>query len=196
MAKRFQFRLEPVLLIRKAKQNEQRRVVADRARACQSAREVLASLESRVAETLTHARQSRSKPIIDVGLVLQEQRWRLGLHRRIHATVQQMNDADRELADARSELAKRSQEVKAIEKLRERRWAAHQLTEARAARKQEDEIAVQSFWVDSLETAGSDFRLAATRRGARLPDGIVHPQNQMNRRATSETRMQDRTLDQ
>lgn len=145
MAKRFRFRLEPVLKIRKSGRDEQRRVVAERVRAVRSAREAVSDLERGVTETLARARRTRGDAVIDVGLELQEQRWRLGLHRRIHRSTQQMAEANDSLAAARQELARRSRDVKAIEKLRERRWQAHRLAEARSERLDADEAASQAY---------------------------------------------------
>lgn len=145
MAKRFQFRLEPVLRVRKARRDEQRRMVAQHARALQLHREAIAELEGRVSATLTQARQTRVGAVIDVGLELQEQRWRLGLRRRIHMAMQQMNESTVSLANAREELARRTRDVKAVEKLRERRWNAHRLAEERTERRDADETAAQMY---------------------------------------------------
>lgn len=145
MAKRFRFRLEPVLGIRITGRDKQRRVVAERVRALQTTRDAVAELERGVTATLTQARQTRGSVVIDVSLELQEQRWRLGLHRRIHMMNRQMAEANDSLAAARKELARRSRDVKAIEKLRERRWEAHRLSEARAERLEADEMAIQAY---------------------------------------------------
>ena len=157
MAKHFQFRLAPVLKIRKAGRDQQRRVVAERVRTLQSTREALAELEGGVTATLAQARQTRGVAVIDVGLELQEQRWRLGLHRRIHETVRQMDENHASLAAAREELARRSRDVKAIEKLRERRRETHRLAEARSERLEADEMATQVYvrQTRAASTAGS-----------------------------------------
>ena len=83
MAKRFTFRLDPVLALRQRREDEQKRVVAQRLRQLQRSRDQLNDLYRRAADTLVRARRQREEQRLDVGTALQEQRWRLHLGRQV-----------------------------------------------------------------------------------------------------------------
>ncbi len=145
MAKRFTFRLDPVLALRKRREDEQKRVVAERLRQLQRSCDELNDLFGRGADTLAWARQRRQEHRLNVVTTLQEQRWRLHLGRRIAWTRQQIKIIESELHQDRGELAQRCRARKAIEKLRERRLAAHRTAQDREERVQNDEIASQKY---------------------------------------------------
>ncbi len=145
MAKRFTFRLEPVLKVRKAREDEQKRVVADWTRQVDEARRVVTRWRAELSRSVVDAEHRRRRPRLDAGMAMHGLLWNEHLNRRIVLQEERVRGLADSLASARQELTRRAAEVKAIEKLRERRLAAHRLNEQRADRSQADELAVQMF---------------------------------------------------
>ena len=143
MAKRFRFRLEPLLTLRKRREDQQQRVVAQRLAQLQRSRELLRDLHRRVDDTVVWARQDRRREQLDVGSALQEQRWRWHLQRRIVQQREEIEDIQTGVHEERAELARRSKDRKAIQKLRERQQAEHLANQARQERMEMDEFASQ-----------------------------------------------------
>ncbi len=141
MAKRFKFRLAALLDLRKRREEEQRRVVARRVREIQRSRGALSELHRRVDDAMAQARRDCDRPAIDVASVLQGQRWRAHLKRRIGEQCAEIDGLASLLRDERMGLARRATERKAIEKLRERRLAEYHAARRRRERFEEDEIA-------------------------------------------------------
>ncbi len=143
MAKRFRFRLEPVLTLRQRSEDMQRRVVADRLRDLLRGREAMMELRRGVADAISQTRRDRVEERLDIAAALQGQRWRLHLARRI---ARQQADIDRiqsALRADREELARRSKDRKALETLRDRKHAEHVTEQARREQMEMDEIATQ-----------------------------------------------------
>ena len=145
MAKRFRFRLEPLLKMRKGKEDVQKRVLAQRVAEVQRLVDQLAQLHHRVERTIDQARADRMAEHLCVADALQGQRWRLHLSRRITQQQACIHDAQGILNNDRMELARRSRDRKVIETLRERKWQEHVLAENRAERVESDEIGGQMY---------------------------------------------------
>ena len=159
MAKRFVFRLEPLVTVRKAKEAEQQRVVAERVRRAQQCINELATLREKLSQTVGEARRTRRRRRMYIGMELQEQRWRAHLKRRIALQEEKLAVQGQSLAEARRELARRSMELKVIEKLRQRRLEEYRQEVQREERIDSDELATQMFirrsqQGDVLSTAG------------------------------------------
>ncbi len=141
MAKRFEFRLEALLTLRKRREDEQRRIVAESVRDLGRSRDVLAALQERVEQTLSDARCDREGTSIDASTAMLEQRWRAYLKQRVVEQHVEIQRVALQVDLKRGELARRATERKAIEKLRERRLADHVTAAARQERFAEDEVA-------------------------------------------------------
>ncbi len=145
MAKRFTFRLETVLTLRKRSEDRQRRAVAERLRDLQQSRERLSGLHQRAADTIARVRSGRRQDEFDVLRARQEHQWHGHLKRRIADQRQEIKDLQTTLDRERAELARRSKDRKAIDKLRERQLLAHQTEQNRRERAESDECATQMF---------------------------------------------------
>ncbi|MCH7525869.1 MAG: flagellar FliJ family protein [Planctomycetes bacterium] len=145
MAKRFRFRLEPVLRLRRRAAEQQMRVVAVQMRHVAGTREAMKELRRQVLETLARSRNERGRAEVDVGTQLQEQRWRLHLRRRIARQEERIVAAGGALLEAQNKLAELSKQVKVIEKLRERQYRTFTESVDLLERLEMDEIATQRF---------------------------------------------------
>lgn len=145
MPKRFRFRLEPVLRLRRRAVDEQMRVVGEQLRRLGRCRETMAKLRRQVDELLTRSRVERSNTDVDIGMQLQEQRWRLHLKRRIAKQAERLLEMAGVLRSAQAKLADLSKDVKVIEKLRERQYRTFSEEQSREERLEADEQAMQIF---------------------------------------------------
>jgi len=152
MAKRFVFRLEPLSKIRRARQSEQQRVVAERLLVVQRCVEMVAMLEGRLRSAEEDMRSSRAGGVVDAVFQMQGQRFREFMIRRIAGARRSLEQADASLVGARQELGRRSTELKAIENLRRRRLEEYVREQERAEIIELNEVGVQTFLRSRAET--------------------------------------------
>jgi len=145
MAKRFVFRLKPVLKLRQARRREQQRVLADWLRRLQRCGAEIAELEARVSDARQMARASRRTSRVDAATQVQGLRWRERLGRRIAQKRVLQSELERGVAGAREELARRSTELKAMENLRRRRFEEYRREAERTETNELNEVATQTF---------------------------------------------------
>ena len=143
MAKRFRFRLQAVLQVRKRKLDEARRVVADRYRRIGRIKNRIAVCRNGIAEAESQSRVAQGVAAPDVSMLRRYRSYVGAMHRGIADAESEMHREHEQLRPEQQQLARANQEVKAIEKLRERQWARHREAEVRAERAENDEIALQ-----------------------------------------------------
>ena len=159
MAKRFRFRLEVVRRLRKQKEDECRRVVAERLRQVSEVRSRISELTNRLHEEHAVMRNLAGTKAGDgrkpeAGTVSSAQALDVTDMRRHHAYVNYLHHAiaeadgrlsalQAELRDEQAQLAEASKQLKVIDKLKERQRARHELGLRRAELTEADEIAAQ-----------------------------------------------------
>lgn len=141
MAKRFVFKLAPVLRIRKQRENQQRRVVASCLRDVQNCQRQISNVQRTLSESRIAAANMRQQGTLDISWEQQNRKWQESLVRRIAIATDQLRQLEAKLHEARTELADRAKDVKALEKLREKRFALFQQQQRRAEQYETDEIA-------------------------------------------------------
>ena len=154
MAKRFEFRLDPLLSLRKRREDEQRRIVAEGVRSIENGRDALAGLERGIDDSMDQARKSGRRDKLDIAVALQDQRWRSYLQSRVARQQQTIHSLESSLGDAREELVRRSTELKVVSELRERRLREHVAEQNRQERLEEDEAANTLYLRRSRATLG------------------------------------------
>ncbi|UCG16766.1 MAG: flagellar export protein FliJ [Phycisphaerales bacterium] len=143
MAKRFQFRLEAVLKVRKRKRDEARRIVADRQRRIGRIAERITACRNGIGEAVEESRRVQHATAPDVTALRRYRSYIAAMDRAIgDAEIAMSGERDR-LREEQRQLARANKEVKAIEKLRERQLARHCEQERRADRAEGDEISLQ-----------------------------------------------------
>ncbi len=155
MAKRFVFRLDSVLALHKRHEQEQQRVVAERAKTVREEEQASAALCVRLTEAVERSRRARAEAVTNVEAELQDQRWQLLLKRRIERQGDRIAASTRVLDETRAELLSRSKRRKAVEKLRERRWAEYVAKVRRAEQIEADETAGRIHMQGAGRFAGS-----------------------------------------
>ena len=143
MAKRFRFRLEAVLKVRKRKRDEARRVVADRQRRISRIADQITACRNGIGEAVDESRRAQHAAAPDVTTLRRYRSYIGAMDRAIGNAEAEMDRQHERLRQEQRQLTLANKEVKAIEKLRERQLARHDEQQQRADRAESDEIALQ-----------------------------------------------------
>jgi len=158
MARRFVFRLETVLRLRRQALEKCQRVVADRLRHIAEEQAVIATCQRRKAEQVAELRTVRSLGVLNVAAVCRHQEHMIHLEQTIVSAEQRIAEHEDHLRKEREELVQASVAVKAIERLKERRYARYLEEVRRAERLEQDELATQLYLRQRAEaTRGERF---------------------------------------
>lgn len=141
MAKRFQFRLEVVRKLRERARDEQRRLVAGAINAVTRAERRIELLSDQLRESVEMARGQRLTERLDVAALRGQQFYQSWLHGRLLESDAALAEKKAELDADRIRLGEASAKLKAIEKLRERRWKRHLVQVRREEQAFNDEAA-------------------------------------------------------
>lgn len=150
MARRFQFRLETVLRLRREREQTQQRVVAERVRALGTAQGRLRAAGEQLIEAVAAARGDRGDGRLDVTQLARQRFWIGHLQRILTEEEQASHEIAHRLAAERRRLAELARDRRAIELLRERQERRHRDEIARAERIELDEVATVT-WRRGLE---------------------------------------------
>lgn len=145
MARGFQFRLEVVRRVRKRAQDAQRRVVADSVRAVRKVERRIADLKGDLDRSVRRSRDARMERRVDVFSLRGHQMFQASVHRHLLEAVGEMSQRQGELDTERAKLAEVANRLKAIEKLREKRWAEYVKGLEKRERAAYDEAATSRF---------------------------------------------------
>ena len=145
MAKRFQFRLEVVRKLREQARDMQRRVVADAVREVRGVEERVDQLTDQLRATVELTRGEQRTQRLDVPSLRGHQFYRNWLHRRIRESNLELCEKRARLDTERTRLGEASARLKAIEKLRDKRWVRHLTQVGREEQAAMDEVAVGGF---------------------------------------------------
>jgi flagellar FliJ protein len=145
MAKRFTFRLEAVLRLRRMAEDDCRRQVASKLREIARVTSDMRRLDEQHRWEISRTRENQQLTSMDVLAVRRCRSYMGYLHRRQRECEGQVRGLRRELEEDQRALAHASKEVKVLEQLRDRQWARHRDAERRAERNQEDEVAQLAF---------------------------------------------------
>lgn len=135
----FRFRLETLLRLRLAERDQRRADLAKALRAEDLLRQQQAQLEAEGEQIQAQARQRSAPGAADVDALLAAHRYRLVLKSRRQQVAQQMSQVAAEAERRRQVLVEADRQVRVLQKLRERKQAAHQVQELRAEVKLLDE---------------------------------------------------------
>jgi flagellar export protein FliJ len=145
MAKRFVFRLQPVLKLRERREEECRRRVAEQLRRIARVQDELRLIEAGLAAEIGRMREGQRQPTLDALLACRQRGYLAWLDRRRVETGQALGGLEAELSRERAALVQAARDVKALEKLRERQRSRADEAERLMLRRDEDEIAATAF---------------------------------------------------
>jgi len=145
MARGFQFRLEVVRRVRKQAQDAQRRAVGDAVRAVRKVEGRIADLKSDLDRSVRRSRDARMERWVDVFSLRGHQMFQARVHRHLHEAAEALSQRQGELDAERAKLAEVTSRLKAIEKLRDKRWAEYVKGNEKREQAAYDEAATSQF---------------------------------------------------
>lgn len=145
MAGKFRFRLEVVRRVRKQAQDAQRRVVADAVQRVKNLESRIDRLTSDLHRTMDQTRDVGRPRQMDLPSLRRHQVYRGCIHGWLLESANDLTVRQAALDGERSKLAETSKRLKAIEKLRERKWASHVQALGRVERAGYDEMAAGRY---------------------------------------------------
>lgn len=153
MAKKYTFRLQTVLRLRKTTEDECRRRVAVCLREIALAESDVRRLDEQFGWEVSRSRDDQQSSEMDVTIVRQRRSYMGYLQRRHYEIEEHIRVLRKKLQENQGALAHASKEVKALEKLRDRQWDRQRELERRAEQAEEDEIGQQMFMRQRLVNA-------------------------------------------
>lgn len=120
MAKRFTFRFETMLRIRKQREDEHKRIVASRLREIGGVQNHMTSLDKQIRDELQAIRFGRRPGTIDMQQIIRHRHWLGCLHKGVLEGQAKMRFLEAELARERADLAEAAKQRRILEKLKER----------------------------------------------------------------------------
>jgi len=140
MAKRYRFLLETLLRLRRQREDEQKRVVAQRLRQVGRIEQHKRLLESNIADQIRLTRDLQGGERIDVDQLKVGRYWMIRLRRGALEADAALAAQRAMLAQERSELAERRKATKVLERLEERQREAHRVGLEREERMELDDM--------------------------------------------------------
>lgn len=145
MARRFRFRFATMLKIRRQREDEQKRIVAERLRQIGQTRDHRDVLLRQIREEADAIRQSQACGSIDIQQVMRHRHWLGHLHRGVLEAESRLRFLEARLAQERAVLAEAVKQRKILEKLRDRQWQRHARAEGVREMKEGDELATVRY---------------------------------------------------
>ena len=145
MAARFRFRLEVVRKLRKRAQDEQRRVVAECVRRQRQLTQGTEDVDRALRGNVEVTRAASNTGAIDVRSLRLGHAYMGRLQRRASEARAELSECNGQLSAEREKLGDASRQVKAIEKLREKKWERHCTKVRRDEQAAMDEAALQMY---------------------------------------------------
>jgi len=140
MAKRFEFRLEALLKIRKQAEDACKRAVADRLRSIGVVQGEIAVLQDQIRSEIGAFRRTHAVGRLDVTQVMRHRHWLIHLHQGALMGHARLAELQRRLQEDRAALAETRKRVRILEKLKERQYERYRRDLDRAEVRQNDEI--------------------------------------------------------
>jgi len=143
MARKFEFRLEVVRDMRKRSRDEVARRVALQIAASTATRRRLDNLSLQADSEAQSSRANRGEKTLDIPAIRVQQLHGKWLGRRVEEASAELQRVEAGLAAERSQLIQATARLKAIERLRERRWQRHLVAVRREEQAVMDEVAIR-----------------------------------------------------
>ncbi len=153
MAKRFQFRLETVLRVRRQREDAAKRVVADRLRQIAEVKSEMRAMQDQIDSELSAFRASHASGELDMRQVARHRYWLVQLDQGVMTNTSRLRDLERALAQERQELGEARKQVRILEKLEERQRERYMKALERAEAAENDEIGSVLYLRQRRETA-------------------------------------------
>jgi flagellar FliJ protein len=139
MAKQFRFRFETMLRIRRQREDEHKRIVADRIRQLGEARDELETLYSQISEETSAIRIEHAPGTFDPRSAITHRNWLMRLHKNVLETQNHIRFLESQLAQDRVALAEAARHRQVLEKLKEHQLERFKEEQARLEQREADD---------------------------------------------------------
>lgn len=140
MAKRFIFRFDTMLRIRRQREDQHQRIVADRLRQITRARGQIGAITRQIHEELDAIRVGQDTGTIDIQQVMRHRHWLGHLHKASLEAQARLRTFEARLAQERAQLAEAVKQRRILEKLKERQYDRHRTEEERRETREGDDL--------------------------------------------------------
>jgi flagellar protein FliJ len=148
MAKRFTFRFETMLKIRREREDRHKRIVADRIREIQQIQERLGALGQQIEQEVNAMRSSAAPGVLNMQQIVHHRHWLGHLNKNILDEGARLRFLEARLAQERAALAEAAKQRKVLDKLRERQEGRYIKEQGRREMQELDEMATTRFAYD------------------------------------------------
>jgi len=148
MARQFRFRFATMLKIRQQREDEHKRVVAERLRQIGRTRDHRRALQRQIQDEVAAIRDSQACGSIDIQQVMRHRHWLGHLHKGVLEAEARLRFLEARLAQERAVLAEAVKQRKILEKLKEHQWQRHLREENVRETKESDELATVRYVFD------------------------------------------------
>ena len=151
MAKRFRFRFETMLKIRQQREDQHKRIVAERLAQIGLVQQDLARLEELTSQGLHSIRTVQQAGRIDVQQTMAQRAWITHLHKSALDAEARLRGLEARLAQERAALAEAAKQRRILEKLKERQTERHRMEEQRAETSAADDLTTTRYVFGGME---------------------------------------------
>jgi len=148
MAKRFTFRFDTMLKIRKQREDQRKRVVADRLREIGRIQDRMASLHAQIENEVQAIRTGQEPGTIDLQQAMRHRYWLGHLHKNSLEIEARLRYHEAQLAQERAALAEAAKQRRILEKLKERQWNRYLQEEDKRETMEADEMSTIRYVFD------------------------------------------------
>ncbi|HOA72557.1 MAG TPA: flagellar export protein FliJ [Phycisphaerae bacterium] len=155
MAKRFRFRFETLLKLRRQREDEHKRIVGERLAQIAAVREEISRLEQLTRSGVDSVRMFQQAGRIDLQQTMAHRGWIVHLQKASLEAQARLAALEARLAQERAALAEAAKQRRILEKLEERQAHRHELEMRRAEVRTADDLTTTRFVYGELEQAES-----------------------------------------
>jgi flagellar FliJ protein len=153
MAKRFKFRFETLLKIRRQREDEHKRIVGERLRQIGQVQDQLESLGRQIEQETEAVRASQAGGTIDIRMLVRHRHWLGHLHKSVLEGQARLGYLEAELAQERAALTEAMKQRRILEELKANRLAKHSADRERQEARERDEMATVRFTFNARNEA-------------------------------------------
>jgi len=151
MARRFVFRFETMLRLRRQREDERKRVVAERLRQIARVEDRLASLHRQLRQEAEAIRAAQQPGRMDMQMAVRHRGWIGHLHRAVLEAQGQLRGLEARLAQERAALAEAARLRRVLEKLKERRREQFMQEQERIETRAADDLNTVRYVFEELQ---------------------------------------------
>jgi flagellar FliJ protein len=162
MARRFTFRFDTLLKIRRQREDEHKRIVGGRLREIAQTQLRIDAIQRQIDEEMNAIRAGQDRGTIDIQQLMRHRHWLGHLHKSGLEAEARLGYLEARLAQERAALAEAVKQRRILEKLRERQADRHQREADRQERLESDELATVRYVFErrTKDSSGKDAVVA------------------------------------